>query len=76
MANRAGMQLATLAHEQGVEVAIVSVLSPIHAAHSPWSKAAIAVYHYAPICLEAGLDVLTGRLKPQGKVPLANHLIR
>ena len=76
VANRAGMQLATLAHEQGVEVAIVSVLSPIHAAHSPWSKAAIAVYHYAPICLEAGLDVLTGRLKPQGKVPLANHLIR
>lgn len=76
VANRAGMQFATLAHERGVDVAIVSVLSPIHAAHSPWSKAAIAVYHYAPACLEAGLDVLAGSLKPSGRVPLADHLIR
>jgi beta-N-acetylhexosaminidase len=76
VANRAGIQFATLAHEQGVQVAIISVLSPIHAAHSPWSKAALAVYHYAPVCLEAGLDVLAGRLKPQGRVPLADHLIR
>lgn len=76
VANRAGMQFATLAHEQGVQVAIISVLSPIHAAHSPWSKAALAVYHYASVCLEAGLDVLAGRLKPQGRVPLADHLIR
>ena len=76
VANRAGMQFATTAHELGVEVAIVSVLSPIHAAHSPWSKAAVAVYHYAPVCLEAGLDVLAGRLKASGRVPLATHLIR
>jgi beta-N-acetylhexosaminidase len=76
VANRAGMQFATAAHEQGLQVAIVSVLSPVHAAHSPWSKAAIAVYHYASICLEAGLDVLAGRLKPRGRVPLAENLIR
>ncbi len=76
VANRAGMQFATLAHERGVEVAIVSVLSPIHAAHSSWSKAVIAVYHYAPVCLEAGFEVLTGKLKPSGRVPLADYHLR
>lgn len=70
VANRAGMQLASVAHDAGLEVAIVSALSPIHAAHSSWAKAIIAVYHYAPICLEAGFDALRGEIPASRSVPL------
>jgi len=76
VANRAGMQFAAAAHEAGVDVAIVSVLSPIHAAHAPWAKAVLAVYYYANICLEAGLDALRGHIVPKGKVPLADRHFR
>ena len=71
VANRAGLQFATIAHDAGLKVAIVSVLSPIHAGHSSWASAIVAVYHYAPICLEAGFDALLGKIPAAGHVPLA-----
>ncbi|HWP68975.1 MAG TPA: hypothetical protein VN437_06685, partial [Rectinemataceae bacterium] len=70
VANQAGLQFANAAHDAGLDVAIVSVLSPIHAAHSSWASAIVAVYHYAPVCLEAGFDALLGRISPRGRVPL------
>lgn len=71
VANRAGLQFATIAHDAGLKVAIVSVLSPVHAGHSSWASAIVAVYHYAPICIEAGFDALLGRIPAAGHVPLA-----
>lgn len=76
VANRAGMQFATAAHDAGLKVAIVSVLSPAHAAHSSWASAIVAVYHYAPICLEAGFDALLGAIPAKGRVPLAPGALR
>ncbi len=71
VANRAGLQFATIAHDAGLKVAIVSVLSPVHAGHSSWASAIVAVYHYAPVCIEAGFDALLGRILAAGHVPLA-----
>jgi len=71
VANRAGLQFATIAHDAGLKVAIVSVLSPVHAGHSSWASAIVAVYHYASICLEAGFDALLGKIPASGHVPLA-----
>ena len=76
VANRAGLQFATIAHDAGLRVAIVSVLSPIHAGHSSWASAIVAVYHYAPICLEAGFDALLGKIPASGQVPLAAKKLR
>jgi hypothetical protein len=53
-------------------VAIVSVLSPAHAAGADaWAAASVAVYHYAPACLKAGLDALAGAIPARGRVPLS-----
>ena len=71
VANRAGLQFATVAHDAGLKVAIVSVLSPVHAGHSSWASAVVAVYHYASVCLEAGFDALLGAIPAGGHVPLA-----
>jgi len=76
VANRAGMQFATVAHDAGLEVAIVSALSPVHVANSSWASALVAVYHYAPACLEAGLDALLGRIPAAGRVPLSQKAMR
>jgi beta-N-acetylhexosaminidase len=76
VANRAGMQFATAAHDAGIEVAIISVLSPIHVRHSSWAKAIVAVYHYAPECLKAGFDALLGKIPAGGRVPLSAKVMR
>ncbi len=70
VANQAGLQCANLARDEGLDVAIVSVLSPVHAARSSWASAVVAVYHYASICLEAGFDALMGKVPAPGRVPL------
>lgn len=69
--NRAGMEFAEAARAKGKKVAIVSVLSPAKARTASWAEAVVAVYHYAPICLDAGFSVLSGRLKARGKLPLS-----
>ncbi|MCE5257085.1 MAG: glycoside hydrolase family 3 protein [Spirochaetaceae bacterium] len=71
VANPAGLQFAEAAYKEGLDVAIVSVLSPAHVKSASWSKATVAVYHYAAICLQAGLDVLHGDLRGQGRVPIS-----
>jgi len=76
VANRAGMQFATAAHDAGLDVAIISVLSPIHVRHSSWAKAIVAVYHYAPECLKAGFDALLGKIPAGGRVPLSAKVMR
>ena len=76
VANRAGLQFATVAHDAGLKVAIVSVLSPVYAAHSSWASAIVAVYHYAPVCLEAGFDALLGKIPAAGHVPLDSSALR
>ena len=55
----------------GKPVAIVSVLSPIWIRKATWASAAVAVYHYAPVCIKAGFAVLTGELKARGRIPLS-----
>jgi len=69
--SRAGMQFAETARSEGKPVAIISVLSPIHIKGAIWAKDAVAVYHYAPICLKAGFAVLKGELKARGRIPLS-----
>jgi beta-N-acetylhexosaminidase len=71
VANAAGMEFAQAAHKAGVHVAIVSVLSPAYVAGADWAEAVVAVYHYAPICLQAGIDVLHGELKARGTLPIS-----
>ena len=76
VANRAGLQFAATAHDAGLDVAIISVLSPIHVRHSSWAEAIVAVYHYAPECLEAGFDALLGKIHAGGHVPLSTKVMR
>ena len=72
VANAAGLEFAAAARDAGVPVAIVSVLSPAHAAGADsWAAASVAVYHYAPACLKAGLDALAGAIPARGRVPLS-----
>ncbi|HWR12866.1 MAG TPA: glycoside hydrolase family 3 protein, partial [Rectinemataceae bacterium] len=76
VANKAGLQFANAAHDAGLNVAIVSVLSPINAKHSSWARAIVAVYHYAPVCLEAGFEALLGEIPAAGRVPLSAKALR
>lgn len=76
VANRAGLQFAALAHDAGLKVAIISVLSPIHVRQSSWAEAILAVYHYAPACLEAGFDALLGTIPAKGRLPLSSKVMR
>lgn len=71
VANMAGLQFASAAHDAGLKVAIISVLSPVNIRHSSWAQAIVAVYHYAPLCLEAGFDALLGEIPAGGRVPLS-----
>ncbi len=71
VANASGLEFARTASDAGLDVAIVSVLSPATVLGIEWPKASVAVYHYAPDCLEAGLDALSGRLVPRGRLPIA-----
>ena len=71
VANPAGMEFAKVAHDAGLDVAIVSVLSPAYVCNTHWAKAIVAVYHYAPICLQAGIDVLHGEIKARGTLPFS-----
>lgn len=70
VANPAGLEFAKTASEKGIPVALLSVLSPAQVLGAKWASASVAVYHYAPDCLEAGLDVLSGKLVPRGKLPI------
>jgi beta-N-acetylhexosaminidase len=70
VANAAGLEFARVAGEAGVKVAIVSVLSPAQVLGAKLADASVAVYHYAPDCLEAGLDALAGKLIPRGRLPI------
>ena len=76
VANRAGLEFAIAAHDAGLDVAIISVLSPIHVRHSSWANAIVAVYHYAPECLEAGFDALLGKIHAGGRLPLSTKVMR
>jgi hypothetical protein len=70
VANGAGMDFAARAHEAGKRVAIVSAQSPAPLARAPWAEAAVAVYSYSRESLRAGIAVLSGKEKAQGKLPL------
>jgi beta-N-acetylhexosaminidase len=70
VANQAGMDFAKAAHEAGKSVAILSAQSPAPLAQAPWAESAVAVYSYSRESLCAGLAVLTGKAKAQGKLPL------
>jgi beta-N-acetylhexosaminidase len=70
VANGAGMDFAVRAHEAGKRVAIISAQSPAPMARAPWAEAAVAVYSYSRESLRAGLAVLSGKEKAQGRLPL------
>jgi beta-N-acetylhexosaminidase len=70
VANQAGMDFALRAHEAGKRVAILSAQSPAPLVEAPWAESAVAVYSYSRESLRAGLAVLTGMAKAQGKLPL------
>jgi beta-N-acetylhexosaminidase len=70
VANGAGMDFAARAHEAGKRVAIVSAQSPAPLSRAPWAEAAVAVYSYSRESLRAGVAVLSGKEKAQGKLPL------
>jgi beta-N-acetylhexosaminidase len=59
-----------------LDVAVLSVLSPIHAAGLKGVGSGVAVYHYSPDCLEAGLEVLAGMRKAAGRIPLSGETLR
>lgn len=71
VANRAGLQFAQAAKTAGAKVAILSVLSPVHVKGAVWAEAAVAVYSHAGFSIRAGIDVLSGKIKAYGRVPLA-----
>jgi hypothetical protein len=51
-------------------VAIVSAQSPAPLSRAPWAEAAVAVYSFSRESLRAGIAVLSGKEKAQGKLPL------
>jgi beta-N-acetylhexosaminidase len=70
VSNGAGMDFAVRAHEAGKRVAIVSAQSPAPLSRAPWADAAVAVYSFSRESLRAGIAVLSGKEKAQGKLPL------
>jgi beta-N-acetylhexosaminidase len=70
VANEAGMDFAEAAHEEGKRVAILSAQSPAPLSKAAWAESAVAVYSYSRESLRAGLAVLSGAAKAQGRLPL------
>jgi beta-N-acetylhexosaminidase len=70
VANEAGMDFAERAHAAGKRVGIVSAQAPAPLSRASWAEASVAVYSYSRESLRAGIAVLSGRAKAQGKLPL------
>ncbi|MEW6548951.1 MAG: glycoside hydrolase family 3 N-terminal domain-containing protein [Spirochaetota bacterium] len=70
IAGESQRKYAAAALDKGIPTAIVSVLSPYRVRDLGRAEAIVAVYHYAEICLQAGLEVLKGTLRPRGELPL------
>ncbi|HOX33799.1 MAG TPA: glycoside hydrolase family 3 N-terminal domain-containing protein [Spirochaetales bacterium] len=70
VANQAGLDFAERARKLGARVAIVSVQSPAPLAKARWASPAVAVYGYSPESLRAAFDVLTGKERAQGRLPV------
>lgn len=68
--NEAGMDYVERARALGKRVAVLSLLSPEPLARLGKGEAAVAVYGDSLACMEAGLAVLSGREKAQGRLPL------
>jgi len=68
--NEAGMDYVERARALGKRVAVVSLLSPEPLARLKAGEAAVAVYGDSLACMEAGLAVLSGKEKAQGRLPL------
>ena len=71
VANEAGMDFAQAAHEAGKKVAIVSAQSPAPLSRAKWAEASVAVYSYSRESLRAGIAVLAGKARAQGRLPLS-----
>lgn len=77
VANQSGLSYALAAKDAGLEVAVVSVLSPSRArGAASWARAVVSVYHYAKPSLQAAFDVLTGRLHARGRLPISKEKVR
>ncbi|HEY9054207.1 MAG TPA: glycoside hydrolase family 3 N-terminal domain-containing protein [Rectinemataceae bacterium] len=71
-----GLQFAEAARRSGKEFAVISVLSPAIIRHIQGARTILAVYHYAPACLEAGFLALSGRIPARGRLPLSARTMR
>jgi len=71
-----GLQFAEAARRSGKPFAVISVLSPAIVRHIEGAEAIIAVYHYAPACLDAGFQVLAGAIPARGRLPLSARTMR
>ena len=54
-----------------VKVVVFSVLTPIYLTELPWVESALAVYGWGNESFRAGFSLLTGRIGPQGVLPIA-----
>ncbi len=70
VANEAGADFARAALESGAKVAALSADSPVWAAGIPESAAVVAVYSDTAPSLLAGLDVISGKARAQGSLPV------
>lgn len=68
--NEAGMDYVETARAMGKQVAVLSLLSPEPLARLAKSEPAVVVYGDSLDCMKAGFDVLSGREKAQGRLPM------
>ncbi len=68
--NQAGMDYVEAARGMGKRVGVLSLLSPEPLARLAKSEAAVLVYGDSSDCMKAGFDVLCGKEKAQGLLPM------
>lgn len=64
------MELAAAVEELGPRVIVFSILTPIYLRELPWVESAVAVYGWGEESFRAGFSALTGRIEPQGAMPI------
>ena len=59
--------------EKGINVIIISIMSPVYFMQDDWESSILLCYSYSPFSFQAAFSVLAGDFEPAGNLPLTTN---
>ena len=59
--------------QKGINVIIVSIMSPVYFMQDDWESSILLCYSYSPFSFQAAFSVLAGDFEPAGNLPLTTN---